>query len=126
MAGRADAPRTTPPTPRSQLARVVVAAVLAAVLGGGPAVAWDLSTQLPRAEAPSPWPKPSPWRDAGKSAKTAAGDIARLYLPRARPAPTATEEPAPSPTAAASIAPPAATSLRMPRVVSAARTPTTY
>jgi hypothetical protein len=120
MADRVDAPDRAPPTPRSQLARVVVAAMLAAVLGGGPALAWDLSTQLPRPEPMSHWSKPSPWRDAGKSMKTAAGEIARLYLPRSRPAPTASEEPAaaPSPTAAVTATPsPSATFRPVPRVV---------
>jgi hypothetical protein len=129
VADRAEAPAPIPPTPRSQLARVVVGASLAAVLGAGPAVAWDVSTQLPRAPPPSHWPKPSPWRDAGKNMKTAAGDIARLYLPRTRPAPAASEvsaaTPAPTPTPSVTTASPA-TARRMPYVVSIPRTPTTY
>jgi hypothetical protein len=79
-----------PPTPRAQLSRVVVGAVAAVLLGAGPAIAWDLSTQPPRAEAPSPWPLPSPWLSAGKQMKAAVGGIARVYLPRDIAAPPET------------------------------------
>jgi hypothetical protein len=90
------------PTPRAQMARVVVGATLAALLGAGPAVAWDVSTQLPRGEAPSHWPKPSPWRSAGHQVKSAAGGIARAYLPRSHPAPVEdTETPTPGPSSTA-------------------------
>ena len=37
-----------PPTPRAQLGRVVIGAVLGLVLGAGPALAWDLSASPPR------------------------------------------------------------------------------
>jgi len=79
-----------PPTPRAQLSRVVVGAVAAVLLGAGPAVAWDLSTQPPRAEAPSPGPLPSPWLSAGKQMKAAVGGIVRVYLPRDIAAPPET------------------------------------
>jgi hypothetical protein len=85
------------PTPRAQLTRVVVAATAALVLGAGPAIAWDLSTQPPRADPPTGWPKPSPWLAAGKQMKTAAGGIARIYFPRASPAPADPEDAAPPP-----------------------------
>jgi hypothetical protein len=83
-----------PPTPRAQFARVVVAVGAAALLGAGPAVAWDLSTQPPRAAAPTGWPRPSPWLSAGKQMKAAAGGIARIYLPRDLPAPADSDDPA--------------------------------
>jgi len=94
-----------PPTPRAQFARVVVAAGAALLLGAGPAVAWDLSTQPPRAEARSPWPRPSPWLSAGKQMKAAAGGIARIYLPRDKPAPADSADPATSATSASPTAP---------------------
>ena len=90
------------PTPRAQLSRVVVAACAAILLGAGPAVAWDMSTQPPRAEPRSAWPRPSPWLSAGKQMKAAAGGIARIYLPRDKPAPVDPADPA-----AASPSPPA-------------------
>ncbi len=61
--------------------RLTVAAVLAAIAGLGPAVAWDMTTQPPRAEPPSAWPKPSPWRAAGGHMKDSAKALARVYLP---------------------------------------------
>lgn len=79
------------PTPRAQLTRVVVAATAALALGAGPAIAWDLSTQPPRAEPRTGWPKPSPWLSAGKQMKAAAGGIARIYFPKASPAPADSE-----------------------------------
>ena len=83
----------SPPSPRAQLSRVVLAGCAALLLGAGPAVAWDLSTQPPRAEARSPWPRPSPWLQAGREMKAAAGGIARIYLPRDRQAPVDTADP---------------------------------
>jgi hypothetical protein len=87
MVPMASAASPAPPTPRSQLARVLVGSVMAVVLGAGPAVAWDLSTQPPRAEPRSAWPPRSPWRAAGRDMKAALGNIARVYLPRDKPRP---------------------------------------
>jgi hypothetical protein len=105
------APATRIPTPRAQLARVVAAACAATVLGAGPAVAWDLTTQPPRAEAPTPWPRPSPWLAAGKQIKSAAGGVARVYLPADRPTASAPEPSvasasAPAPVTVPTFAPP--------------------
>jgi hypothetical protein len=94
-------------TPRAQLARVLVGATFAILVGAGPAIAWDVSTQPPRAEAPSPWPQPSPWKGAGEHLKDAMKGIARVYLPRSK-RPTAEQETVPTlpaPSAAPSIAP---------------------
>jgi hypothetical protein len=97
-----------PPTPRAQLSRVVVAAGVAVLLGAGPAVAWDLSTQPPRAEARSSWPRPSPWLSAGKQMKAAVGGIARVYLPRDTAAPADSSDPTGAPSAPSPTAPPTA------------------
>lgn len=108
----AEIPLPPPPTPRAQLSRVVVAAGAAVLLGAGPAVAWDLSTQPPRAEPRSPLPRPSPWLSAGKQMKAAAGGIARIYLPRDKAVPPPEEgasaspaTPATSATTAPTVAP---------------------
>jgi hypothetical protein len=90
------APPRTPPTPRAQLSRVVVAAGAAILLGAGPAVAWDLSTQPPRAAPRTGWPQPSPWLSAGKQMKAAAGGIARIYLPRVATPPVDSADPSAS------------------------------
>jgi hypothetical protein len=94
------------PTPRAQVARVLVGATAAVLLGAGPAIAWDLSTQPPRAVARPIWPRPSPWLSAGKQMKTAAGGLARVYLPRSSDAPAeSTEVTAPPPPGAGAPAP---------------------
>jgi hypothetical protein len=80
-------PSRPPPTPRAQMARVLVASSFALLVGIGPAVAWDVSTQPPRAEAPSPWPRPSPWETAGSQMAGAVKGIARIYLPSTIPSP---------------------------------------
>lgn len=94
VAGRSTRMAAAPLTPRGQVLRVLAGATFALVLGAGPAVAWDLSTSLPRGERPSAWPKPSPWRDAGHEMKSAMKGIARVYLPLARTAPSASSDPA--------------------------------
>jgi hypothetical protein len=71
-------------TPRAQMVRVLVGATFAIMVGAGPAIAWDVSTQPPRAEVPSPWAPPSPWKTAGEHMKEAVKGIARVYLPRSR------------------------------------------
>jgi len=106
-----------PPTPRAQFARVVVAAGAAVLLGAGPAVAWDLSTQPPRAPARTGWPQPSPWLAAGKQMKSAAGGIARIYLPKDVPAPPDSADPAGS-AASATPGTPGAVPPPVPTVVS--------
>jgi hypothetical protein len=100
-----------PPTPRAQVARVVVAGTLAVVLGAGPAVAWDLSTQLPTRDGiPPAARKASPWRGAGRELKDAAAAIARVYLPStavpSASAPSTVVAPAVAPPPTASFAPP--------------------
>jgi hypothetical protein len=102
--GRRTVPMPPPPTPRAQFARVVVAAGAAVLLGAGPAVAWDLSTQPPRAEPRSPWGHPSPWVSAGKQMKAAAGGIARVYLPHDKAVPPEEADLATSPTASTATA----------------------
>ena len=71
-----------PLTPRAQMARVMLGSVFALLVGAGPAVAWDRSSQPPRAEAPSPWPHPSPWGSAGAHVKDALAAVVRVYIPR--------------------------------------------
>jgi len=102
-----------PPTPRAQLARVVVAGTLAAVVGAGPVVAWDLSTQLPAdGGVPPAARKASPWRGAGRELKGAAAAIARSYLPSTAPSASASESAsAAGPTV---ITPPTTTALAPP------------
>ena len=104
--------RRPSPTPRAQLSRVVLAAGLAVAVGAGPAVAWDLTSQAPRAEPRSPWPKPSPWLSAGKELKAAAGGVARVYLPLGEP--SASAEPIPTPAAAATASVPSVITVTPP------------
>jgi hypothetical protein len=92
-------------TPRAQVARVVAAGALAAVLGAGPAVAWDVSTQLPLPNSAPAARKPSPWRGAGRELKVAAVTLARVYLPSASAAPSASEAPTVA-SPASTLAPP--------------------
>src|SRR5262249_58401602 len=40
-------------TPRTQMAKVLVGATLALLLGAGPAVAWDMTTQMPATRRPA-------------------------------------------------------------------------
>jgi len=110
---RPPAPTASPPalpTPRAQFARVVVAAGAAVLLGAGPAVAWDLTTQPPRAEPRSAWPRPSPWLSAGKQMKAAAGGLARVYMPRDTAAPPDSADPASAVLVPSPVAPPPAPS----------------
>jgi hypothetical protein len=104
--------------PRAQAARVVVGVAVAIVLGAGPAIAWDVSTQAPqgaeRRHPPQGASSGSPWRMAGHHVKEAVGGIARVYLPLppdpqavASPVPVAAPTPLPSahPAPRASVAP---------------------
>jgi hypothetical protein len=91
-------------TPRLQLARVVLGAVLAAMLGAGPAIAWDASTQLPkpaRAESAR-----SSWKGVGKDVKRAFHGLARTYLPpKEKPQPPPIDPAPPVPAASAAALP---------------------
>ena len=89
-----------PPRPRSPRLRVAAGLILAAVFGLGPAVAWDMTTQPPRAEPRSAWPKPSPWKAAGAHIKESARAVAQVYLPP-RPEESASPTAAVTPTALA-------------------------
>ncbi len=92
-------PSSLLPARRGPGFRLAVAAVLAAIAGLGPAVAWDMTTQPPRAEPPSAWPKPSPWRAAGGHMKDSAKALARVYLPPGPEDPEAPSVTAPTTTA---------------------------
>jgi hypothetical protein len=88
--------------------RLAAAAVFVAILGLGPAVAWDMTSQPPRAKPRSAWASPpSPWKVAGVQMKDSVKAMARVYLPprpeesSSAPAPVA---PAPPATAAATVA----------------------
>ena len=112
-------------TPRAQMIRVMLGAVAAILVGAGPAIAWDVSTQPPRAEQPSSWPKPSPWKDAGKHMTDAVKQIARVYLPRSRND-VAEEEAAAAASAAAALSPPAPSSTTGPTGSAVAPSLTAY
>lgn len=101
------APAVPPPTPRRQVARVIVGLAGAFVLGATPAVAWDLTTQPPQPAAPTPWPRPSPWASVGVQMKAAAGGLARVYLPSDAP-PASSVPPATSVATSLATPPPAA------------------
>ncbi len=74
------APSITTPS-RGPRLRMLAAAVLAGAFALGPIVAWDMTSQPPRAEPRSPWPKASPWKAAGAQMKDSAKAMARVYLP---------------------------------------------
>jgi hypothetical protein len=91
--------------------RLVALTLLPCALAvAGPAVAWDLTTEAPRAKLPSPWPCRRPWTGAGARVSGAAMDMARLYLPRATPAGADDEAPAPATGSSATGSPAAASS----------------
>jgi hypothetical protein len=100
-------------TPRAQMVRVMLGAVAAVLVGAGPAIAWDMNAQPPKAAQPSPWQKPpTPWKDAGRHMADAVKGIARLYLPKS-PAVVAQEQAeaeAAASASAAALAPPPAPS----------------
>jgi hypothetical protein len=82
---------------------LLAAALVASIVGLGPAVAWDMTTQPPRAAPRSPWPTAAPWKTAGAQMKETAKAMARIYLP---PRSAASEEPVPGtsgPVAAAAV-----------------------
>lgn len=94
------------------MTRVLLGATLAVMVGAGPAVAWDMTTQMPRLQAPSAAAThgSSPWKRAGHDLKDAFKAVARVYLPhtnRARPVQQARLSPAPTASSIASAAPPA-------------------
>jgi hypothetical protein len=98
--------------PRAQMTKVLLGATLAIMVGAGPAVAWDMTTQMPRVRSATAAATPhgsSPWKRAGRDLKDAIKAVARVYLPhanRAHPAQQARLSPAPtaSPIASASAA----------------------
>jgi hypothetical protein len=87
------------------MAKVLVGATLAVMLGAGPAVAWDMTTQMPRREATAATAAAatqvrSPWKRAGRDLKDAFKAVTRVYLPRTtRARPEEQPRPAPAPTA---------------------------
>jgi hypothetical protein len=88
--------------------RLAAAAALVCILGLGPAVAWDMTSQPPRAKPRSPWASPpSPWKVAGLQMKDSARAMAKVYLPpRAEESssPPSTGAPTTLPTAVATVA----------------------
>lgn len=107
-------------TPRTQMTRVFVGVTLAVMVGAGPAVAWDMTTQMPHRAAASAWSHPkSPWRRAGHDLKDAFKTLTRVYLPRTGHVPAANQPPAPPAPTASSIAsavPPIKTAKPVPTV----------
>lgn len=92
---------------------MLAAALLAGAFAVGPVVAWDMTTQPPRAEPRSPWPKASPWKTAGVQMKDSVEAMARVYLPATSVASTEPSPPAaPSPSALAVAAPTVTVSVR--------------
>jgi hypothetical protein len=83
------------------MAKVLLGATLAVMLGAGPAVAWDMTTQMPRrAAAMTATHGTSPWKRAGRDLKDAFKTVTRVYLPRTnRARPVGQPRPAPAPTA---------------------------
>jgi len=97
------APSITTPS-RGLRLRILAAAVLAGAFALGPIVAWDMTSQPPRAEPRSAWPKESPWKAAGAQMKDSAKAMARVYLP-ARSVESAEPIPPAAPSALAVSAP---------------------
>ena len=97
-------------TPRAQMTRVLLGATLAIMVGAGPAVAWDMTTQMPHVQAAAATAHgSSPWKRAGHDLKDAFKAVARVYLPhtnRAHPVQQARLSPAPTASPIASAAPP--------------------
>jgi len=92
------------------MAKVLVGVTLAVMLGAGPAVAWDMTTQMPRRSTTSATTVhgTSPWKRAGRDLKDAFKAVARVYLPRthhAIPAQQARLAPAPTASSIASAVP---------------------
>ncbi len=87
------------------------AAVLAGAFALGPIVAWDMTSQPPRAEPRSAWPKASPWKAAGAQMKDSAKAMARVYLPARTVDSTAPPAP-PAPSALAVAAPTVTVTIR--------------
>jgi hypothetical protein len=108
---------SSPHAQRGTRLRLLAAAVFVSVVGLGPAIAWDLTTQPPRAEPRSAWPKASPWKVAGAQMKDSAKAMARVYLP-ARPEEPASP-PAPATPAALTTAAPSRTSIPRPMALPA-------
>jgi hypothetical protein len=94
------------------LRAVLAAGGLAALLALGPAIAWDLTSQPPLATPPSPWPQPSPWKDAKSQMSESAKAVAQVYLPPERAQPDAPKTVVSTGASAASAVPSA---IRPPR-----------
>ncbi|HEX8794787.1 MAG TPA: hypothetical protein VF765_27765 [Polyangiaceae bacterium] len=92
------------------MTKVILGVTLAIMVGAGPAVAWDMTTQMPRrpAAAAAAHAGSSPWKRAGRDLKDAFKAVARVYLPhtnRARPVQQARLAPAPTASSIASAVP---------------------
>jgi hypothetical protein len=92
------------------MTRLLLGVTLAIMVGAGPAVAWDMTTQMPRLHAAAPtFHASSPWKRAGHDLKDAFKSVARVYLPRTKrmhPVEQARLSPAPTASPIASAAPP--------------------
>jgi hypothetical protein len=86
-------------SPRAQLAHVVVASALAALLGAAPAAAWDASTQA-ATPAFARAHQASAWTGFGAQIKRTLRRLGRAYLPARNPS-----EATPAPTALAAAKP---------------------
>jgi hypothetical protein len=100
------APSNATPS-RGPRLRMLAAAVLAGAFALGPIVAWDMTSQPPRAEPRSAWPKASPWKTAGAQMKDSAKAMARVYLP-ARTVESADPPPSPAVPSALAVSTPTA------------------
>lgn len=89
--------------------KVLLGATLAIMVAAGPAVAWDMTTQMPRrAAVAAAGHGTSPWKRAGRDLKDAFKAVARVYIPRANghhPVEQARVAPAPTASSIASAAP---------------------
>jgi hypothetical protein len=91
------------------MTKVLLGVTLAVMLGAGPAVAWDMTTQMPRRAATATVTHgTSPWKRAGRDLKDAFKAVTRVYLPRTnrtRPVQQARLAPAPTASSIASAVP---------------------
>lgn len=90
--------------------KVLLGATLAIMVAAGPAVAWDMTTQMPRrgAVAAAAGHRTSPWKRAGRDLKDAFKAVTHVYLPstnRRPPVQQARVTPAPTASSIASAAP---------------------
>lgn len=91
--------------------KVLLGATLAIMVAAGPAVAWDMTTQMPRrgaVAAAAASHGTSPWKRAGRDLKDAFKAVTHVYLPatnRHHPVQQARVAPAPTASSIASAAP---------------------